>query len=248
MNHKKIEMPTAEEKRRSISIIMEHAPRKQQSYFREIDGLLRLIGVRGLFFGVADAAFLAVTAALIIGAGLMAVSREVVYSAMFFSSPLTYILLYSLIMWKESLTGTLDLHRTLKISTRHITAVRMLFFGSVSIAVNGVISAFAVHFRAHRYDETSVDFLRLLEISFCSLFVFAALLLFIMLKFRSNKSQIAFISTWCFVGAVVITPLESLLQTLPPLILTGVAVVAAIIFVLESKIYFKGVKYHAYSK
>jgi hypothetical protein len=237
MNHKKIELPTAEEKRRSIDIIMEHAPAKPRSYFHEIDELLRLIGVRGLFFGVADAAFLAVTAAIIIGAGLMSVSREVVYSAMFFSSPLTYILLYSLIMWKESLSGTLDLHKTLKRTTRHITAVRMLFFGAFSVVVNGIISAFAVF--EHRHSEISVSFLRLLEISFCSLFVFAALLLFVMLKFRSNKSQIAFGTVWCVVGAVVITPFESLLQTLPPLILTGVAVVAAIIFALESKIYFR---------
>jgi len=237
----KIEMPTLDEKRRSINKIMEHAPKKRQSYFREIGELLRLIGIRGLFFGVGDAAFLAVTATMIIGAALMAISSEVLYSAMFFTSPLTYILLYSLVTWKENLSGTLDLHKTLKISTRHITAVRMLFFGGFSIAVNGIISGFAVF--EYRHSENTVSYLKLLEISFCSLFVFAAILLFVMLKFRSNKSQIAFISLWVTVGAFAIIPLENVLQTLPPLILTAIAVVAAIIFTIESKIYFRRISH-----
>ena len=233
----KIEMPTLDEKRRSINKIMEHAPKKRQSYFREIGELLRLIGIRGLFFGVADAAFLAVTATMIIGAVLMAVSSEVLYSAMFFTSPLTYILLYSLITWKENLSGTLDLHRSLKISTRHITAVRMLFFGGFSIIINGIISGFAVF--EYRHSENAVSYLKLLEISFCSLFVFAAILLFVMLKFRSNKSQIAFISLWVTVGVFAIIPFENILKTFPPLVLTVIAIIFAVLFILESKIYFR---------
>jgi len=243
MKQQKIELPTLDEKQRSIDIIMEFAPEKPQSYFREVGKLLEKISVHGLFFGVIDAVFLAITAAIIISLAIMAISIERMHSVMFFISPLTYILLYSLTMWKERLSGTLELHRTLRITPRHITAVRMLFFGAFSLAVNGIISAFAIF--ASRHSEITVSFFRLLEISFCSLLVFAVILLFIMLKFPNNKLQIAFIAMWCIVGIVAIIQVENLLQSLPAFTLTGIAVLFATIFIIESKIYFKGVKHYA---
>jgi hypothetical protein len=106
------------------------------------------------------------------------------------------------------------------------------------MAVNAVISAFAA------FGESSVSFLRLLEISFCSLFVFAALLLFVMLKFRSGtpaRSTGIFISLWVISGAAAVIPFENLLRTMPPLVLTSVAIVFAIIFI-------RGVKSYAYSQ
>jgi len=240
----KINIPTPEEKRRSIDFIVNQSPEKSKPFFHEIGNLLRSIGVRGLFFGVGDAAFLAVTAALIIGAFFIVGIEKAMYSVMFFTSPLTYILLYSLTMWKENLTGTLELHKTLRISTRHITAVRMLFFGGISVAVNGVVSLFAFH-HAKKH-EITVSFFRLLEISFCSLFIFAAILLFVMLKTQSRASTrniCIFLSVWVISGAVgliqTIPAFDIFLRTLPAFSLTGVAVIFAILFIFESKIYFR---------
>lgn len=243
---REIEMPTQSERLGSISVILEHAPKKPCGYFREIIGLIKIIGVRGLFFGVVDAAFLAITAAIIIGAWLMAVSQDVLYSVMFFTSPLTYVLLYSLVIWKESFSGTRDLHKTLEISADCLSAVRMLFFGVFSMAVNGFISAFAVFGHSYR-NELQVSFMRLLEISFCSLFVFASILLFILLKFRSNKAQIAFIAAWCIGGAVTVIPFDSLLKALPPLALSAITVMSAVVFIIESKIFYRRRKYYVNS-
>jgi hypothetical protein len=241
MNHKKIELLTEEEKRSAIDNILAYAvsSSRQIGYFE----ILRAIGIRRLFFGVADAVFLAITTAIILGAGLMSVTDGTMYSVMFFTSPLTYILLYLLTMWKESLNGTLELHRTLRTTPRHITAMRMLFFGAFSMAANAVISALTVEFAANR--TIVVSFARLLEVSFCSLFVFAALLLFVMLKFRGNAPQILFVLLWIIGGVFVVisssefATFENLLQNLPSLVLTAIAVIATIIFALESKIYFR---------
>jgi hypothetical protein len=244
----KIQMPTPEEKRRSIDFIVSQSPEKSKLFFHEISNLLRSIGVRGLFFGVGDAAFLAITAALIIGAFFIVGIEKAMYSVIFFTSPLTYILLYSLTMWKENLTGTLELHKTLRISTRHITAVRMLFFGGGSVAVNGVISLFA-YSHANRH-EITVSFFRLLEISFCSLFIFAAILLFVMLKTHTNKGQIVFLVAWCVIGAVgliqAIPAFNDFLQAVPAFTMTGIAVIFAVLFIIQSKLYFRRTNY-AYS-
>lgn len=173
----------------------------------------------------------------------MGSSAQTIYTAMFFASPLTYILLYSLTMWKENLTGTLELHKTCRITPRHITAVRMLFFGGASMTVNGLVSIFI--FKTVQEHDITLSFLRLLEISFCSLFIFAAVLLFIMLK-RGSKTQRIFAALWCVSGiaAVMMTEFELFLRNLPSYVLIGTAVIFALLFILETRIYFKkGEKY-----
>ena len=87
-----------------------------------------------LCFGIEDCFFLAVliSCLCIIPASIMARFLPVT-SLLFLLSPLLYALLHLLTWWKESMSGTLDWKRTCRLSFRTLTAMRMLYFGGVSV-------------------------------------------------------------------------------------------------------------------
>ena len=63
-----IPMPSQDERRNSIEAILKSIPEKPLPFSEALCKTVRRLGWRGLFFGIGDAAFIALIASVIIGA------------------------------------------------------------------------------------------------------------------------------------------------------------------------------------
>lgn len=238
----KIPMPTPDEKNRSISYILQNVPERPATFSQSLMELFRTFGWRGLFFGVGDAAFVAVMGiAILFGVCIASahsyVLTERLYGSLFFVSPFTYLLLYSLTMWKEKLSGVWDLKMTCRVTLRHLTAARMLCFGGAGTLTSVMLSGAVCY-----VSRDALSFFRLLGVSLCSLFLFAAMLLFLLLRLRGRYAQIICTTIWVMLGGAVHAHAGSgislALGELPVAVLLTAAAAFFALFLLETRIYF----------
>jgi len=233
-----IPMPSPDEKRRSIELIMQSAPKKE-SFLESAGEMLSRLGWRGLFAGTGDAVFVAVMSVVFIGAGLISASDGWrvgrIYGAVFLFSPLAYMLLCLLTAWKEYTEGVSELHATCRFTPRRLIALRMFFFGGAGALICGGISwALSAY--------TGAEFLRLFGISLSALFLFAALYLIM--------PQIVCIGIWCFLAvmfAVISEYFTGILEKLPVIVFFIAAALFLALFIIKTRSYYmkKGRKIYA---
>ena len=147
-------------------------PPAPQRLWTAVPALWKSLGLRGLLFGVWDCAFLAVLAAALVWSSAAMLVRQqghYVCTALFVTAPALWAALHGLTTWKERMTGVWELFMTARVTLRQLSALRMLLFGAVSVAMSVALSCAA---RLLAGEEVSL--LRLCGVSFASLFLFAA--------------------------------------------------------------------------
>jgi len=236
----KIPMPSPNEKRRSIDFILQSVP-QPKSFLETTGEMLRLLGWRGLFAGVGDAIFVALMSVLFVGAVLTGIAEingpltGRLYGAVFFFSPVAYMLLCALTAWKEHIAGVTELHNTCRFTLHHLTAVRMFCFGGAGTLVCGLTS-WAVSARS------GTEFMRLFGISLCALFLFASAFLFLISRCRGVTPQIVCIGVWCILGLGLCAGsneyLNYALKSLPLIVFFIAAAVFLALYMAETRNYF----------
>lgn len=223
--------PSAEEKRQSISIIVEKGLVKKPSFFREIWTMFQVIGFRGLFFGMGDSIFLAVLCTIFIlcaSVVLAGTYQNLTVIFLFLFSPLLYEMVQVMVSWKEWLAGVYEQKMAYRYTLHQVNTLRMLVFGGISVFLCiGVSIVFSVA------EKNVVLFLRILGIAFTSLFLYAVLELFI--RWHCKKLLGSFFAPvlWGILGIIMLSAryyVAFYLIELPVVVFWGLAAVGAIVY------------------
>ncbi len=236
-----IPMPDREEKEVSVSVILKKGLSKKENVFTLLRDMHTVFGFRNLFFGIGDCLYLTVLFAMLVYAAIATMARPVLHTAVFTASPILYLTAWLLSTWKEHLTDTLALQEVCKYTSVHITAVRMLCFGTVSLLADIPFVALSAYFHAG-------DFWKLLLLAFCSLFVYAVLLLIVLLYVKVRFAASLLPIVWLLLNLLPLMLLqedwEFILQTLPNILLVlPILAFAVVYFILLNRYVRKGVHY-----
>lgn len=248
-------LPTEAEKRQSIQMILDCGMPAPQRLTSALPELLRTVGIRGLFFGVGDCLFVAFLAAALLviafsaSAGSFSVGSffSAVSIVVFLTSPFLYGLLHLLTTWKEIMCGTYELTMTCRCSLRQLTALRMLVFGGIS-AVLSVIGGIALSVM----EQGELSALRLISISFSSLFLFAAAQLTAEWKFQAPQSYAIVPAVWitlCITLLVIGEKAAIFMEAIPTVAFMLIALLSLICYLRTLQHYYfepqEGVLSHA---
>ncbi len=160
-----IPMPSKAEREASIQRILDKglSPARPEWWSLPLSALV---------FGVEDCLFLAALLGLL-PLTLCFVPAEplaqVLPWVLFLAAPLLYAAAHILTMWKESQSGALDWKRTCRLSLQTLTALRMLLFGGAA-----VLACVLVNLLLWQASGEALSLVRMLGISFASLFLYAA--------------------------------------------------------------------------
>lgn len=240
---KQIPMPDEVEKQRAIKGILEKAQRLPKSpHLPNLcrqwtgTGAAQRLGVRYLVAGQKEILFLSAIAAAI-GLGLfLPLLHRYLYSAVFLLSPGLYLLVFYLSYWKEWSSSTWQIIATCKITLRQLTAMRMVLFGGISLLVNTALLPLLTLVEGNVSGP-----LELLGLSYCSVFLFALLVL----AFLPGRRQVivgAPIFLWSLLAvlAVTVEAINLFLQNLPYLAVLGILAVLLLLFGVRVKQYYHG--------
>ncbi len=173
----KIDYPSPEERRATIRKITREGMADRRSLFSDFREMYRNLGLRVIFYDMADVFFIAALVTAFVLCGLaenfryLAGQRNNFYAKLFAVSPTLYLLLCLLGFWKEKLSDTYDVKMSCKYTVCHLTAFRMLAFSCAGILVN--LAAVGIFCTAGGVP----DFWQVFLVSTSSLFLFSVLLL-----------------------------------------------------------------------
>lgn len=240
MDFEKIPFPTEEEKNRSIAQIVEKGVEQPCCISMVFSVLWKGIGLQGIFFGVEDCVFLSFLGAALLWAGVFTSVKQdsaKLYLLIFLISPFLYAALHLLTVWKDIMMRTYERFMTLKISLWQMTVVRMLIFGSISIVFSvGMSIGFWLLF------VNTDSLLRMLSLSFASLFLFAWTELLIEWKWKAPVSYFITPGIWTFFGIVLLGVEEDVQQYVQYILLSVPAAIFFIIAFIFAALYFKRLK------
>ena len=161
-----VPMPSKKEREAHIRKILDQGLASARPRWRGLP-------LSALVFGVEDCLFLAVLLGLLPAALGFAPAGSLDHELpgiLFLSAPLLYAAAHILTMWKESQCGTLDWKRSCRLSLQTLTALRMGLFGGAAVLV-----CVPVDVLLWRTCGGTLSLVRMLGISFASLFLHAAL-------------------------------------------------------------------------
>lgn len=185
-------IPSKEEREASIQIILDNSLAPSRPCWQSLP-------LSVLVFGVEDCLFLAVLLGLLPAALWFAHTETLAHELpgiLFLTAPLLYAAAHILTMWKESQCGTLDWKRTCRLSLQTLTALRMGLFGGAAVLV-----CVPVDVLLWRACDGALPLVRMLGISFASLFLHAAL----SLSFRHLRwGMAAPVAIWILLGTALL--------------------------------------------
>lgn len=191
-DHNYIPMPSQAEREISIQKILDTGLTPARPRWRSLP-------LSALVFGVEDCLFLAVLLALLPAAGCFAppvVLAQELPGLLFLAAPLLYAAAHILTIWKEAQCGTLEWKRTCRLPLQTLTTLRMGLFGGAAVLV-----CIPVDLLLWRASGGALPLVRMLGISFSSLFLHAALTLALC---RPRWSLTAPAVIWAALGAALL--------------------------------------------
>ena len=213
-----IPMPSKSEREASIQKILNNRLSPSRPVWQSLP-------LSALVFGVEDCLFLAVLLGLLPAALWFArtetLARELP-GILFLSAPLLYASAHILTMWKEAQCGTLDWKRTCRLSLRTLTALRMGLFGGATVLVCVPVDLMLWH-----ACDGALSLIRMLGISFASLFLHAAISLSFL---RPRWGASVPVVIWVLAGAVLLCyePWTAFLVEIPTIVFFLLAVAGLI--------------------
>jgi len=246
-----IPMPAPREKAMSIAFIKAQGAVQKKTLTGAVKDLFTFFGIRNIFAGVTDCVFIALicAAVLFILCLPIAVGSNLVYAMLFTISPVFYILVHLISLWKEHILGTLDIQKSCKYTPLHLTIYRMMAFGLISVLLYLPILSLTrlyittggqFYSTGQFYDGAEASFLQLLLTAMCPLLFYAVLLLFVILRTSSVVAHTALPLTWIAIvlPAVLFAgkKLEMLLSGLSILSFSVFVGAALMLFLVELRI------------
>ena len=221
-------MPNEKEKEQAISQIVNQSMLKRRHMVPVIFSLLQEIGPRNLFHGTVDCIFLAILCTVALDLMVvvpMAVYHNMALLGLFFMSPMLYGFLHLFTLWKEQQEGLYELKMTCRYTLHELTALRMLFFGGISVVGNRMLMIVFLQRGA-----LMLSFLKLLAVSLSALFLYGFLNLLALSYGKKLWSQMAVMVGWCIACVLLArfrVPIDGWIHEMPTMVLVIMALLLA---------------------
>lgn len=101
------------------------------------------------------------------------VDTKLIGCGVYLLSPLVYIVVYSLVVWKEMIFDLYEMKMACKYNLQLLSSVRMLYFSMISLALNSIAILIMQLVRVR-----GADFMNLLGISFAATFLYGIAIIF----------------------------------------------------------------------
>ena len=232
-----IDMPDDLEIQNQINLILDKGLKKEEHFYSYIKNMYKKIGFRNLFHDKAELIFIGVLLLSILLFGILGIkrssmiSKERIYIFIFIISPLYYLItnIFSFMNMKEN--NTYEIEMVCKYNLYQVSALRMLVFSVISIFLS-------VIFILGLYNK--IDILRGIMISITSIFLFSSLLLYSMVKLKSEIGRYLVIGFW-IIGNLILLRLSfnqyfEFLQTMPMVVYVLVSVTSLFIYMKNIQI------------
>jgi hypothetical protein len=223
--------PTQDEKDRAIENILSKGLRKPQSTWSYFCEIYRHLGLRFIFWDMAQALSMAAITVSGILLLLPVSPEQYKLSILFAFSPLLFVLIVSFSETIERINGLYDLKMTCKYTIQQIMAFRILCFSLFGIL-------FCVGIAATRAEGIHTLF-KMLPLSLSALFLCAFLTIFIIRRFTGKWVFALTATLWLGIGFLPFFLFadrwELFLSNLPIFITIGVAVLLCVLFIVEIK-------------
>lgn len=232
-----IDMPDDLEIKNQINLILDKGLEKEEHFCSYIKNMYKQIGFRNLFHDKAELIFIGVLLLSILLLGILGIkrnsmiSKERIYIFVFIISPLYYLItnIFSFMNMKEN--NTYEIEMVCKYNLYQVSALRMLVFSVISIFLS-------VIFILGLYNK--INILRGIMISITSIFLFSSLLLYSMVKLKSEIGRYLIIGFW-ITGNLTLLRLSAnqyfeFLQTMPMVVYVLVAVTSLFIYMKNIQI------------
>lgn len=165
------------EKEKAIENIVKHGVVTPADRIRELREVSRACPFRVLFFGASDCLFLGVLITVCLWLFLLSFDTKIILCSVFALSPFAYISSYFLTAWKEHIVQLYEVKMSCHYTIRQVTALRMMYFSLGNMLINTVCLYLFI-----QTQTILIPFWKTLGLSFSSLFLYGAIMLFFQIK------------------------------------------------------------------
>ena len=237
-----IEMPNSIERERNINKILDMALPEKRTLFREVKRLFNTVGIRLAFFGVKDAAavaimisFGAVLAFSIVLSYIYEYDREpyFLFTPLLFFAPIFYFSLLLFTQWKERMTKTSEVLSSCRYNLKYITAVRTILVSAAGIVFIPITTLPLITTKMYPY---------ILAAIFCSIFLYSILTLLMLLISESVASHLAPPIIWTSLWGLLIisfSPLkiERFFSSVPLIFSISLAFALLLLYIIQLRVF-----------
>ena len=224
-------IPYPDEKRISEAVqsICDQAVPEQETVRSFLKNMTRSLGFRNIFRGTLDSALLTLTVCLLVGGGSLYALLEapngpaLAAGAAFALSPLMLLVLFSLLTWKGRTDSLYAIQMTCKYTLHHLTAYRVFAASLLNIGFNGIYVLLL-----HRFLQ--ISFFSILCISLSALFLFALLLIRIILHTPSAFGVLGLCAGWLAVNGGLFWAIPEAYRAFLQAVPVGVWLVTVLLF------------------
>lgn len=199
-----IEYPDGEMIEKEIETIVMAGMRPKESFYSQLKKMYKQLGIKYLFRDMTEVVFavlITMSILTLIGftaEGYFSVNNGNVYTFIFISSPILYLVICLFSYLKLQQNHTYELEMTFKYNVYQLAAFRMLVFSIICLGLN----AGFIFVLTASYPE--LNFLLAFMISATSLFLFSTVSLFLMMRIRSNLTKYFFTTGWVLVNLLLL--------------------------------------------
>jgi len=220
-----------DEKEKSINYIVEHGVVTTTMHYNNILNKVKFCNLKTAFYGIGDCIFIGIMAGMIFWLMLLQVDSEFIGCWVYLVSPLTYIIIYSLAVWKEMVFKLYEMKMVCRYNMQLLSTFRMLYFSVINLMLNStvilVMQAVGIKY---------VAFGKLFGISFAATFLYGIVMLIFRWKKKTVVSQLLCSITWIMLNILLISffgkDFEKLLLDLPGYIVMGIVGTSSVAYLL----------------
>lgn len=211
-----IDIPDDLEIKNQINLILDKGIGTRESFYSYLKKMYRDIGFTNLFHDKAEIIFIGILLVSLLIYGVFAIkndymiTKERIYTSIFIASPLYYLMtnIFSFINLKEN--NTFEIEMVCKYNLYQLSALRMLIFSIISIILSSIF-ILGLH--------NKINTFRGMMISLSSIFLFASLLLYSIVKMKSKIVKFIVVGGWLICNGALLklsaNQYFEFLQTIP---------------------------------
>ena len=186
-----------------IEKITEVSVKKKLGFIKSTTTIFKEIGVKNIFHDKVELFFMGLIGTFSIVFSLILIfnnaNLEYVYSPIFLISPIFYVVLTLFSFFNAKEKGAVDIELTCKYNIHSLIAIRMFIFSIVAAIIN-TISLIFMYFA-----NKDILLVKVIATSITSLFLFSAILLFVISRVKKRHTKTVVILVWIGVNIILNT-------------------------------------------
>ena len=186
-----IENLSNDKKETSINFIVQQGVVTPAVRWANLKDRMKICDIRTAFYGINDCIFLGIIISAIFWLLFFQVDTKLIGCGVYLLSPLVYVVVYSLVVWKEMIFDLYEMKMACKYNLQLLSSVRMLYFSMISLSLNSIAILIM-----QPVEVRGADFMNLLGISFAATFLYGIAIIFFRWRGKTVISQLICSGVW----------------------------------------------------